>query len=156
MIVEMQRKAATAQKNPISASTNGYRHPIQTPHVLQRPRSASQLTTGTFSHQASVRAQLRQCERGLTTLSPSGHRLRQTFRKLPKASPRSPARTAPRMRIMKRSPGRSSIRPAGARTSILKLPLAQPSVRRKNECRHSAWTSVHHQALSCSYEVVVS
>ena len=33
-------------------------------------------------------------------LSPSGQRLRQTFRKLPKARPNSPAKTVPRMRIM--------------------------------------------------------
>ena len=34
-------------------------------------------------------------------LSPAGQRLRQTFRKLPKASPSSPAKTVPKMRIMR-------------------------------------------------------
>jgi hypothetical protein len=33
-------------------------------------------------------------------LSPSGQRLRHTFRKLPKASPRSPAKMVPTMRII--------------------------------------------------------
>jgi hypothetical protein len=33
-------------------------------------------------------------------LSPRGQRLRQTFRKLPKARPNSPAKIVPRMRII--------------------------------------------------------
>jgi hypothetical protein len=33
-------------------------------------------------------------------LSPVGQRLRHTFRKLPKASPRSPAKIVPRRRII--------------------------------------------------------
>jgi hypothetical protein len=33
-------------------------------------------------------------------LSPAGQRLRQTFRKLPKARPSSPAKIVPRMRII--------------------------------------------------------
>ena len=33
-------------------------------------------------------------------LSPAGQRLRHTFRKLPKASPRSPAKMVPRTRTM--------------------------------------------------------
>jgi hypothetical protein len=43
-----------------------------------------------FSHQARVRPQLRQRERPLATLSHAGHRVAQTLRKLPKASPKSP------------------------------------------------------------------
>jgi hypothetical protein len=78
-----------------ASSTSGYRHPIQLPQLRHRPRSASQLTSGTFSHHASVRLQLRQCERGLTTLSSSGQRLAQTFKKLLKSSPRNPANTVP-------------------------------------------------------------
>ena len=68
--------------------------------MRQRPRRASQLTSGTFSHQVSVRLHWRQWERGLTTLSPAGQRLRHTFRKLPKASPSRPAKIVPRMRII--------------------------------------------------------
>jgi hypothetical protein len=33
-------------------------------------------------------------------LSPAGQRLRQTFRKLPKANPNRPAKIVPRMRII--------------------------------------------------------
>ncbi len=54
-----------------------------------------------FSHQERVWAQLRQWERGATTLSPSGQRLRQTLRKLPKARPRRAANVVARMRIMR-------------------------------------------------------
>jgi hypothetical protein len=60
----------------------------------------SQLTSGTFSHHVSVRPQWRQWERGLTTLSLVGQRLRHTFRKLPKQRPNSPAKIVPRMRII--------------------------------------------------------
>jgi len=53
-----------------------------------------------FSHQVSVRPQLRQWERGLTMLSPSGQRLRQTLRKLPKARPASAAKAVIKARSM--------------------------------------------------------
>jgi len=84
----------------IASSTSGYRQLIHAPQLRQRPRSASQLTTGTFSHHASARPQALQCDRGLTMLSPSGQRLRHTFRKLPKASPRSPAKMVQKTRAM--------------------------------------------------------
>jgi len=54
-----------------------------------------------FSTRQALWPQWRQWERGLTTLSPWGQRLRQTFRKLPKARPSRPAKTVPRMRIMR-------------------------------------------------------
>jgi len=90
-----------AQSPPTANSTSGYRHPIPPPQTRHRPRSATQLTSGTFSHQASVCPHPRQCDRGATTLSPSGHLLRHTFRKLPKASPIRPANTVPKIRIMR-------------------------------------------------------
>jgi hypothetical protein len=49
-----------------------------------------------------MRPQLRQWERGVTTLSSSGQRVTHTFRKLPKASPTSAAKTVARMCIMGR------------------------------------------------------
>jgi hypothetical protein len=94
------RHATAAHSTPTVSSTSGYRQLIQAPQLRQRPRSTSQLTTGTFSHQLSVRPQPRQCDRGLTMLSPAGQRLRHTFRKLPKASPRSPAKMVPKTRAM--------------------------------------------------------
>src|SRR5271157_1150041 len=99
---ELKKPHATAAHSaPTASSTSGYRQPIQAWQREHRPRRASQLISGTFSHQASVRQQLRQWERGLTTLSPSGQRLRHTFRKLPKASPINAAKTVPRTRIMR-------------------------------------------------------
>jgi len=98
-----QARNRHAMKDHVAAtasSTRGYRQLMGAPHVRQRPRSAIQLTNGTFSHHARVRPQLMQCERGWTMLSPSGQRLRHTFRKLPKASPRSPAKRVPRTRII--------------------------------------------------------
>jgi hypothetical protein len=95
-----QSDAIRAQPAPTASSTSGYRQLIRAPQLRQRPRSASQLTTGTFSHHMRVRAQLLQCDRGLTMLSPAGQRLRHTFRKLPKASPRSPAKMVPKTSAM--------------------------------------------------------
>jgi len=89
-----------AHSTPIANSTSGYRQPIHERQVRQRPRSASQLTSGIFSHHASVRPHWRQWERGKTMLSPFGQRLRHTFRKLPKASPKSPAKIVPKTRII--------------------------------------------------------
>jgi hypothetical protein len=65
-------------------------------HWRQRPRRMSQLNSGRFSHQARVWVQLRQWERGVAMLSPSGRRERTTLRKLPKARPRRAARMVPR------------------------------------------------------------
>ncbi len=93
-------QAAKAHNKATAASTTGYRQPIQLLQLRHRPRSATQLTSGTFSHQASVRPHCLQCDRGSTTLSPAGQRLRHTFRKLPKASPSSPAKIVPNMRII--------------------------------------------------------
>ena len=95
-------EAAAADNAPTASSTAKYRHPIFALQLRQWPRSASQLMSGRFSHQASVRPQLRQCERGWATLSPAGQRLTHTFRKLPKASPRRPAKTVPGMRMIQR------------------------------------------------------
>src|SRR6476646_8840538 len=75
--------ATKAHKPPTANSVSGYRQLILALHVRHCPLGATQLTRGMFSHHASVRPQLRQCEGGLTTLSPSGQRLRHTFRKLP-------------------------------------------------------------------------
>ena len=47
-----------------------------------------------FSHQPSACAQLRQWERGVAMLSPSGMRVSSTLRKLPKARPSSAAKMA--------------------------------------------------------------
>jgi len=91
-----KRHAIRAQVPATAISTITYLHPIHAPQDRHRPRSASQLTSGTFSHHARVLPQLRQCERGLTMLSPAGQRVRHTFRKLPKASPMSAANTVPR------------------------------------------------------------
>ena len=119
-----KRQAISPQAIPTAASTNAYRHPIQAPQVLHRPRNTSQLTSGTFSHQASVRPQLRQCEGGLTMLSPTGQRVRHTFRKLPKASPSSAANTVPKMRIIRR------IEYTVERTKIGPTSLAEANVGR--------------------------
>ena len=93
-------QAITLQDAPTASSTSGYRQPIRSPQVRQRPRKAIQLNSGMFSHHASVRVQLRQWERGLTMLSPAGQRVTQTLRKLPKASPASAANTVAKMGIM--------------------------------------------------------
>src|SRR5258708_15645057 len=96
----MNLQPTMPQRRPTAASTSGYRQLIFALHVRQRPRSAIQLTSGRFSHHANSLPQLRQCERGFTTLSPSGQRLRHTFRKLPKASPSSAARIVPKSLII--------------------------------------------------------
>ena len=44
-----------AHSPPTASSTTGYRQPIHARQLRHWPRSASQLTSGTFSHQASVR-----------------------------------------------------------------------------------------------------
>src|SRR5450631_1770567 len=90
-----------AHSKPTDASTSGYRRPIRLLQPRHRPPSASQLISGTFSHHASVLSQVRQWERGLTMLSPSGQRLKHTLRKLPKANPSSAANTVTRRRIMR-------------------------------------------------------
>jgi hypothetical protein len=51
---------------------------------------------GRFSHQVRVWSQLRQWERGVAMLSPSGRREMTTLRKLPKARPKRAAKTVPR------------------------------------------------------------
>ncbi len=61
------------------------------PQWRHRPRSHSQLSTGTLSYQAISALQAGQRDRGRTTLSPAGRRAMHTFRKDPTAAPRTAA-----------------------------------------------------------------
>ena len=47
---------------------------MREPHVRQRPRSAIQLMTGTFSYQLRARLHVVQCEAGQATDSSRGSR----------------------------------------------------------------------------------
>ena len=65
----------TAPKSaPVVASTTGYMGLIDAPHVRHRPRSTSQLTTGTFSNHDSPRPHDVQRDAGHTTDCLSGSR----------------------------------------------------------------------------------
>src|SRR5918997_902452 len=72
-------------------------------HPRQRPRSASQLSTGTFSNHAISCSQRGQRERGRTTESPRGQREMQTFRNEPMQAPTKAASAASRVRSAKTS-----------------------------------------------------
>ena len=73
---------------PIVSSTAGYRNEIAAPHPRHLPRNKTQLNSGTLSYHAIVFLQVGQCERGLLMLRCSGSREMQTFKKLPKSSPK--------------------------------------------------------------------
>src|SRR5580692_7851973 len=76
-----------ANQTPTANSTAGYRHEIQAPQSRHRPRSTTQLTTGTLSYHRIACPHAMQCERGVTIDSCPGKREMHTFRKLPKSSP---------------------------------------------------------------------
>ena len=57
------------------------------PQFLQRPRSASHVTSGMFRYHGMEYLQCGQCERGVTMLMPSGSRWMHTFKKLPTMQP---------------------------------------------------------------------
>src|SRR5438067_2151024 len=67
---------------------------MRSPHARQRPRSATQDTTGTLSTGATGVPQLGQRDRGRITDSRRGTRWMTTFRNDPTASPRTPHTTA--------------------------------------------------------------
>ena len=63
-----KRQAAYAAPRPASASTSGYFALMRVPHAEHLPRSASQLTIGTFSSAPMRWPQPGQAERGVTRL----------------------------------------------------------------------------------------
>src|SRR5918997_4174839 len=70
---------------------SGYIIEIGSPQPLQRARSSSHESTGTFSYHARPLPQRGQCERGLMmdSLGSAPQRRMQTFRKLPISAPNS-------------------------------------------------------------------
>ena len=94
------RHAATAHSVPTASSTSGYRQLIDAPQLRQRPRSASQLTSGTFSHHASVRPQLRQCERGLDDALALGPAAQAHVQEAAEGQPEKPGEDGSEMRII--------------------------------------------------------
>ena len=81
------RSYCSRNRAGVASSTSGYAGGIRAPQVRQRPRSASQAASGTFSNQRSGRPQAMQAEAGETTDCERGSRWMQTLRKLPTARP---------------------------------------------------------------------
>src|SRR5579883_1247650 len=80
---------AANQVSAIATSTAGYCTEMRSRHPRQRPPSATQLRTGTFSYQVIGRWQRGQCERGATTDSSIGQRAMQTLRNDPMSAPQT-------------------------------------------------------------------
>ena len=76
-----------ANQTPTPNSTAGYRQEIPAPQSRHRPRSTSQLTTGTLSYHRTACPHAMQRDPGRTTDSCAGSREMHTFKKLPNSSP---------------------------------------------------------------------
>ena len=85
--------AIAAKAAAVPSSTSGYRAAIGVPQQRERPRSSSQLSTGTLSRAAIGAPQAGQALPGRTTDSPAGTRCTTTLRKEPIRSPSTAAST---------------------------------------------------------------
>src|SRR6185437_7272585 len=82
---------AASHPSATTSSTRGYTAEMRSPQPRQRARSASQLTSGTFSYHGISCPQPGQRERGEMTDSSFGQRDTHTLRKEPSAAPRRKA-----------------------------------------------------------------
>src|ERR1700760_2732454 len=96
-----------------AASTSGYRHEMRLRQWRQRPRSRRKLKRGILSRAPMGVLHWGQCDAGRTTERWRGRRLMQTFRKLPKARPKSNAKTIWKVSIAAEGPQNSDNRLAG-------------------------------------------
>src|ERR1017187_8604123 len=76
-----------ANQAPTASSTAGYLHEIPAPQSRHRPRSTTQLSTGTLSYHRTACPQFMHRDPGRTIDSCAGSRQMHTFRKLPRSSP---------------------------------------------------------------------
>ena len=156
---ESPRKVAHSP--PTASSTSGYRHPIHALQLRQRPPSASQLTSGTFSHHASVRPQLRQCERGCTMLSrfwPAAHaHVQETAEGQPQKAGKNRSQNADHSEVEYTAVGRPSSFHAklelhGSSASKLQCKPSRAANRNRSGACGRAFSGIscHHGPAACS------